>query len=682
MASVLFDSIKAAIDGRPVRHAVFTTFSFDPGFFELHVLPALFSQAFSQVDKVRRVQLEDALRECSVSVYYDRSALTQDAEPAMLPFRRIDVRRSTGCFHPKLLFALVDNPIENDEEGPPLQSLVVATLSANLTRSGWWENVEVGHVEEVPDLDLALEQTSSPRLSYRADLLGLIRQLRKTEAEGPHADLEPIHEFLRRNAPRREMTQHAYGDQWYTRLWYGQEPLAAWLLELRLHRRDWNLEIISPYFDEGEARALHDLLEALEPLKTRIALPRSPEGDVLISPELFDDVLQCEHDVHWADLPRELVGRGKGRGGDKLLDRRVHAKLYRFWHKDGRDVIVVGSPNLTRAAHGRARHGNLEAAFLVDVSEQSLPRRWWLAAIDEDDPSFAAIQPKEDEDAQAAPLEVSMLYDWRTGALSCRLEAGDAATIDVLNTMGDILFTLSLEPGDWRSCSAEQAVRVRDLLPTTSLVTLRRDDTEWRILVREEGGIGYRPSLIADWTPEEILLYWSLLSPDQRAQFLEDKLQAESELEGLAVAPHGRLQALDTLFDRFAGIYHAFGHLRRHIDEALEDGRDAQAEARLYGVKYDSLPVLLDKIWEHRERDPVTAYIEYLCAAQLAAHVDESWPDVAAAAGERRQQLNAQLDRIAELREQLALDDKDGDEFLAWLEEHFLHSATVDADTR
>ena len=137
--------------GRRLRSAVFTTFSFDPGFFELQVLPLLFPQSFSQADKVRLLQLEDALRDVDhLAVYYDRRALSQDAEPARLDYRRIDVRRRAGAFHPKLAFLLVEEPRETgDEPGGTRESLVVACLSANLSRSGWWENVECVHIEEI-----------------------------------------------------------------------------------------------------------------------------------------------------------------------------------------------------------------------------------------------------------------------------------------------------------------------------------------------------------------------------------------------------------------------------------------------------------------------------------------------------------------------------------------------------
>ena len=58
------------------------------------------------------------------------------------------------------------------------------------------------------------------------------------------------------------------------------------------------------------------------------------------------------------------------------------------------------------------------------------------------------------------------------------------------------------------------------------------------------------------------------------------------------------LRSNGSMFDRFAGIYHAFGCLRRYIDDATEDGRAKEASARLLGAKYDSLPCLLEKTLE------------------------------------------------------------------------------------
>ncbi len=49
-AAVLSQQLSEVIGDRRVRAGVFTTFTFDPGFFELNVRPILFDQPFSQVD--------------------------------------------------------------------------------------------------------------------------------------------------------------------------------------------------------------------------------------------------------------------------------------------------------------------------------------------------------------------------------------------------------------------------------------------------------------------------------------------------------------------------------------------------------------------------------------------------------------------------------------------------------
>lgn len=184
--AVLSQQLSEAIGDRRVRAGVFTTFTFDPGFFELHVLPILFTQPFSQVDEVRRIQLEDAMRTIEhLAVYYDRGALAQDAEAAQLDYRRIDVRRATGCFHPKVILLLVDKHAEDADEETEAdtqetyQSLIIGVLSANLTRAGWWENVEAAHFENIDD-----EQLQDDRSSFRHDLISLIRRILDSAGHG------------------------------------------------------------------------------------------------------------------------------------------------------------------------------------------------------------------------------------------------------------------------------------------------------------------------------------------------------------------------------------------------------------------------------------------------------------------------------------------------------------------
>ena len=196
---VLSQQLGDMIAGRRVRTAVFTTYAFDPGFFEAHILPILFEKPFHQVEKVRRIQMEDAMRSLDdIAVYYDRTALSQDAQPAQLDYRRIDVRRTTGAFHPKLILLLVENHADDQEEdtAPADLSLIVASLSANLTRAGWWENIETGHIDVILDRDY-----QDSRTSYRNDLLSMIQRLKRCCAKDEnHSAIDRIHDFLIKRA--------------------------------------------------------------------------------------------------------------------------------------------------------------------------------------------------------------------------------------------------------------------------------------------------------------------------------------------------------------------------------------------------------------------------------------------------------------------------------------------------
>ena len=424
--AVLSQQLGEALGGRRVRTAVFTTFNFDPGFFELQVLPLLFSQSFSQVDKVRLLQLEDALRNVDhLAVYYDRRALSQDAEPARLDYRRIDVRRATGVFHPKLAFLLVDEPKEpGDDADEPYQSLVVACLSANLSRAGWWENVECAHIEEVRDRDRAPN-----RVPYRRDLLAVLRRIRAcaTEADD-HRALDAVHAFLRHRAPAGKYKNASSGGRWYTRLFggAGQLNLADWLAELRLGHRDWNLEVISPYFDAHAAAPLEQLTEAIKPRKTRVYLPRDADGSALVTADAYEAVSALDG-VGWAELPHETTQRSGGASGERLAPRRVHAKVYRLWHREGGDVVLVGSVNCTSSAHQHGGAGNLEAAFLVDISDQDLPRRWWLKSLEHDAERFAEAAPDESDGLDNPPFGVSICYHWGKGSARGAPRTGDGA---------------------------------------------------------------------------------------------------------------------------------------------------------------------------------------------------------------------------------------------------------------
>ena len=326
---VLTEQVAEAIDGRRVRSAVFTTFSFDPGFFEINILPVLFDQPFSQPDKVRRLQLEDALRTIDhVAVYYDRRALAQDGEPAQLDYRRLDVSRTTGYFHPKVVLLLVDDRHEGEkaahsnEEGDEAirQALIVAILSANLTRAGWWENVECAHVEEIKDRDVDDE-----RCSFRPDLLSLIRGIRQSASDSDdHTALDKISEFLFRRTQRSHFGKNKSSGKYHTRMFGGQsrETLSDWLWQLSLNTHGLNLEVISPFFDPRGEGPLRELIDAVQPREVRVYHPTGSDGESLVTRETYEAVKALDS-TRWATLPGDVVNRGRDDASERLAHYRV-----------------------------------------------------------------------------------------------------------------------------------------------------------------------------------------------------------------------------------------------------------------------------------------------------------------------------------------------------------------------
>lgn len=677
---VLTEQVAEAIDGRQVKTAVFTTFSFDPGFFELHILPVLFDRPFSQPEKVRRLQLEDALRAIDhLAVYYDRRALAQDGEPAQLDYRRLDVSRKTGYFHPKVIFVLVQernsdaNSSARNRDGSASShmALIVGILSANLTRSGWWENVECAHIEEIKDRNV-----DGQPCSFRSDLLSVIRRIRQSASDtDDQFALEEVSNFLLRRTQRGHVERRRSDNRFITRIFGGQmrESLSDWLRQLSLDKYHLNLEVISPFFDPQGEGPLRELIDAVRPLKVRVYHPTGPDGESLVTRDTYEAIGSLDS-TRWARIPGEVVSRGRDNLSERLVPRRVHAKVYRFWKRDGPDILLVGSPNLTRAGHSRGAAGNLETAYLVDFSHACYARRWWLEPLDREPDRFVSNTPEEMEAFDVVGLNLSLRFDWGKNELHYRLDDRAPEGFAILTTAGEALAMINRPVRRrWAAFNAEVSDHLANLLLSTSFLVVRYGGKSWRVLVREEN-MGHRPSLLQELTPAEILEYWSLLTPAQRAQFMESRIP--DQVEGLAISRVDPLRARDTLFDRFTGIFHGFGCFERSIDEALEEGRESVAEARLLGAKYDSLPNLLTKILEQPDSDPILAYVTLLCAAQLRHKLGRQYRKFFKNRALPVKHLDERLGHLPRLRSMLELHDPEADEFLKWYEESFLRPVT------
>jgi len=654
--AILSDTISEAIGERKVKAAVFLTFQFDPSFFEEEILPLLFDQSFSHIPALRIVALEDALRRVhNVAVYYDRRGLS-DHGTAKLDYQRIPLSRSTGYFHPKNILLLV----ENEDDNTIWDSLIVATLSANLTREGWWHNVEVAALQEV---------NYGEKSTLRSELLELISRVKAEDRTGDeHRAIEEIRSFLRRDieAPSRSKKD----GRWLPQLYVGRESVPdfiGWFVE----GEEFNLEIVSPYFDASpDPATLGTLIEAVGPKEVRLFLPEEADGSASCSEELFNAVQNMSR-VKWARFPEDLL-KTSSQATSKAAQRFVHAKLYRLWNQK-REILFIGSVNLTSPAHQPGKSGNFETGILLEP-ERSGHLTWWLTPRDEKrSPQF---KPKEIEEIDEGEFfeDCSLRYHWDSNRLEYFWESTGSIKPKRAFVMSKGITMCEIKPvrfDRWIDLDSSAAKKLKTLLSSTSIVEVSVErHPAFRVLVREEG-MAQKPSILFSLSVEQILQYWSLLSPEQKESFLLAHIP-QLRNEQLMALTSGKEEQIESMFDKFAGIYHAFNRFEMCAREALEKGREADAEYRLLGEKYDSLPSLLRKVLEDLEGDPVNRYVSLLCAREVLKRVAASFPDFKQKNRLRWKEIEVLVTRSGELRNRFTFGTPDDrTKFLEWFERMF-----------
>ncbi len=674
--SVLSEHLRTRIAGRRVTAAVFTTMELDPGFFEQEVLPVVLGSATHHHARIRIAQLEDALRHVShgISVYYDPDHL-QGSESPKLDIGRIPVRVKTGVFHPKVILLLLEGPRDDakdqrdsaEYDRPPERCLLVTALSANLTRSGWWSNVEVAHSQEIEAG--ARTRLPKPLTEFLDDLQ------RKTDAaDEAHDPIRPIRQFLKGTGH----SIHRSAARWmHPHFYEGKGGLIAFLRDAAGNTLDGlNLEVISPYFDKAAvSRPLERLIEEFSLREVRVFLPRNDAGEALCNERMFK-WLKKQPDCAWGHLPAGLLRSGPSK---EATDRFVHAKVYRFFgHQPKREYLFVGSPNLTLAGHSGSN--NREAGFLVEL-EPGRNLDWWLE-VDDKQPLAFHQESESDTSRSDCGTALRLRFDWNTRKAEGYWDDDAASSLHRIEHADVTLFEVpALEPGIWSQLDDEASERLAGILATTALLTAVSAKGAAGKLLVQETGMERRPSLLLELTPAEIMRYWATLDPEQRARLIEEHGEAAMAAIGGSewVARHVPLAPSDSFFDRFAGIYQAFAALERTARGLLDKGETRDVVCRLFGLKQDSLEFLLDRmINEHEagEGDRLVHYVTGLCARQMLAVMRADYPDFF---GEHRgalDRIGASLARFEGVKRKLLESDPERmTTFLEWFEPAFLRRA-------
>jgi hypothetical protein len=661
-SAVLSESFQKYLEGRHVRTAVFLTFSFDPAFFEQQVLPVFLDVPLSQAAPVRLVQLEDELRRRldHVAVYYDPRGLVASNDAPRLDVRRVPVAMRGGFFHPKNIF-LITEP--KDPDVPQVRSLIVATLSANLTEAGWWRNVECCHIE-------IAEEASA--LGFRDDLLGLLRATRSACSDAiSHDALEQVRRFLTDCTQRERISN----DRLPVRLLGGREDVVQFLADATRGRLEGlNLEVIAPYVDDTEAKPLQALIDAFKPRECRVFLPRNAAGGIACS-EAYYEVVRRMAPACWGQLPKSVLQVGRT---EQAGERFVHAKVYRFFHPARRyEALFVGSFNLTGAAHRRG--GNIESGFLVEPELNEVPD-WWLSRADgKKAAGFQGIEGADDLTTRSPAIWLAVTYHWNNHSADVEWRGeSQSPEINLLAAGVHRLRLSPMAPAERRTLSKADATSIQQGLETTALFAASVEGAEdGPLLVREEG-MAMKPSILLTLSVADILRYWSALTGEQRLAILENvALRDPSLASALTVATRHTVKGRnDSFFDNFAQIFQAFENVEQGVRQAIEAGRDSEAVQRLLGEKYDSLPCLLRRVFQpDNQLDPISRYLIVLCSRQVLEQVKKVHSEFAREYRERFDELRRLTD-TTEIRGQLNLASvAQSDLFLEWFETWFVRRA-------
>ncbi len=667
--SILSDHFESLLEGQNIICSVFLTYCFEPGFFEREILP-VFIPVGSNADIVRLLQLEDQIKKIpgGIAVYYDATGLRADERggSAKLDIRRIPVNYETGIFHPKNVFILCESKEKNRYDCLD-RKLIVTSMSANLTRAGWWENVECCHTEEIAEGD---------KNALRWALMSFLTKLTKiSNSESDHAEVRQIHSFLQKSS--NQTLQSTSKGVLKPHFWSGTEPLSDFFRScLGDDIQNGYLEIISPYFDTtGNFKPLKDLTDYLNPAEIRVYLPRGSAEEALCSENIYSGI-SAFGKTSWGRITdKEFLSLGNALTAKK---RFVHAKVYRVFKQNPKvEIIFMGSPNLTSAAHSKG--GNLESGFLIELSPEKRPD-WWLDTDTKQPPRFEAREETEGDD-KGTGTALALRYNWNTDILSACWNGKERSPLLMLECRKISIGRIDLlRPGTWVDLDTLIAGKLKEELLSSSIVSVHEPDKPDAYILVQEEGMAKKPSLILNLSVEDILRYWSMLTTEQRAAFLEIK-SAEFITSSEGAEFIARLQEQkgnETFFDRFAGYFHSFSCLEESIRKSFAKNNTKEAMHSLFGKKYDSLSSLLEKV--KTKDDLIDRYVILLSARQLL-DVLQKEKDEAAMSFFRENRKNTMeleenLKAADELRSELIKNgDKDMAKFLNWFEGWFLKRA-------
>lgn len=393
---LLKGALGKALEGCTVQAALFTSFNFEPRFFENYVMPLLVpSESFGQDELFNNIRwrwLYAQSKVPNVAVYVDQYAKS-GADAPLLDYTVHSISmpgkgRVRGAFHPKVSLILANHEKE--------ERLILLCGSGNLTEGGWCKNAEAFTMLTL------IPNVYFPR-NLREELvsfLGHAAALRKATEDTSIAE-ERIRAFLNKRGRTEETTCSLYHS--------GNGSLATVLEEHVNSAPVERIEVISPYCEPSDSE-IKKLLTFCSDVRIQVPMM----GGCCALAEMVYDTYENAGAV-WYEPPPQI-------------DRWCHAKAYRFFMAGSNQThTVIGSVNLTKPGWSGLKGApvyNMEAALLlkekIKEPEYLLTQRAQKSTLtfrpelaDSDEAEIASVQRYETPD-------ILFTIDWTNGELFWR----------------------------------------------------------------------------------------------------------------------------------------------------------------------------------------------------------------------------------------------------------------------
>lgn len=639
-AMTISEAFRTAIGEREVMLAFFSTYSFEPDFFELEVLPLLLGNpALSSNESIRYYQLQSLMRqhEGRLAVVYDLSVF----DPQLAPRLEVDympMRVGGACQHAKLMVLVV-----RDRKSKQ-QSIVFGVGSFNLTKAGWWENLEVGHWVE-------LCEGFAPGNIHRP----LLDALRFYQAQTPSPVLEKILGIAQTFETSADDPSCSF---YFSGSSSGRIHFDSFIAEHTDAKAP--LEVISPFFAaEGDNQVILSLLKRYP--SVTVLLPLDEHGQALVHRESVYESLPDET-ITWGRWSESIR---KSHLDPQSGYRRLHAKIYQSLGED--PWAFVGSVNLSYKAFRQ----NVEAGFLLrGHATKSL-----LATL-QTQPDRFNVEPEaenqSDSDGQEMP-PIHALFDWQSEAL--HLSSKQVGSLALLNSASEVLLSVQLNAVEGQLVPAPQ---LKQHLQGSSLMHARWQSDEklatGTVLVSQRN-LFCRPTHLPPLDLQALLRIFIGMHESRRLELFGDlaiRLLNASQDEGLQDEFLPELiseGSFESFFAEFSQVNGAFWELAESLGKAEEAGDLQTLAYYLKGHQPDSLRKLLETIAEsdstRKAPSLIVRYLTLLSVADLLKRFNKYTDATLLNDAEKALSTLEQKELLTQL------DGAKGEHFLRWFKAKF-----------